>query len=159
MKEKGERGMPAIWNINQGYNTVNNKKLTSKLSFSQGEVFKGKIAEKTGEGEIKVKLSDGWQFSAEVEGDATFSEQDMVKFEVVGYENGKLKLKLLGSSEENVEVPRDTLKKLAQSEGLEENDVDILKKMVEYFKFLMYNLICIWVIHVPLAQLDRATPF
>lgn len=124
--------MPAIWNINQGYNTVNNKKLTSKLSFSQGEVFKGKIAEKTGEGEIKVKLSDGWQFSAEVEGDATFSEQDMVKFEVVGYENGKLKLKLLGSSEENVEVPRDTLKKLAQSEGLEENDVDILKKMVEY---------------------------
>lgn len=133
--------MPAIWNINQGYNTVNNKKLTSKLSFSQGEVFKGKIAEKTGEGEIKVKLSDGWQFSAEVEGDATFSEQDMVKFEVVGYENGKLKLKLLGSSEENVEVPRDTLKKLAQSEGLEENDVDILKEMVEYnIPLTRYNI-------------------
>ena len=124
--------MPAIWNVNQGYNTINNKKLTSKLSFSQGEVFKGRIAEKTAEGEIKVKLSDGWQFSAEVEGDAAFTEQDIVKFEVVGYENGKLKLKLLGSVEENVEVPKDTLKKLAQSEGLEENDVDILKKMVEY---------------------------
>lgn len=124
--------MPAIWNVNQGYNTINNKKLTSKLSFSQGEVFKGRIAEKTAEGEIKVKLSDGWQFSAEVEGDAAFTEQDIVKFEVVGYENGKLKLKLLGSIEENVEVPKDTLKKLAQSEGLEENDVDILKKMVEY---------------------------
>ena len=124
--------MPAIWNVNQGYNTINNKKLTSKLSFSQGEVFKGRIAEKTAEGEIKVKLSDGWQFSAEVEGDAAFTEQDIVKFEVVGYENGKLKLKQLGSVEENVEVPKDTLKKLAQSEGLEENDVDILKKMVEY---------------------------
>ena len=123
--------MPAIWNVNQSYNS-NNKKLTSKLTFSAGEKFRGKIIEKSAGNEIKVKLPDGWQFSAEVEGEAVFTEQDVVKFEVIGYENGKLKLKLIEGSVEGEEVSKDRLQNLVKKEGLENGDLDILKKMVEH---------------------------
>lgn len=123
--------MPAIWNVSQNYSN-NNKKLTSKLTFAAGETFKGRIAEKADGNEIKVKLADGWQFSAEVEGDTTFTEQDVVKFEVIGYENGKLKLKLLEGSEEGIDSKKDSLQTLVKKEGLEETDVDILKSMVEH---------------------------
>ena len=90
--------MAVIHNIGNVYSS-NSKKISSKLSFDVGEKFKGKII-KAGEGnEVVVKLLDGWQFSAEIDGDFTALLDVLQKFEVEGFEKGKLKLKLI--TEEN----------------------------------------------------------
>ena len=60
--------MPAIWNVNNGYN-ANNKKLSSKLTFETGEKFSGRISSTGNNNEAVIKLPDGWQFSAEIDGD------------------------------------------------------------------------------------------
>ena len=60
--------MPAIFNIGN-INQVNDKKVSSKLTFEAGESFKGRIISKGEGNEVVVKLTDGWQFTAEVEGD------------------------------------------------------------------------------------------
>ena len=47
--------MPAIWNVNKGYE-VNNKKVSSKLTFEVGEKFNGRIVDK---GEYKGRKHVG----------------------------------------------------------------------------------------------------
>lgn len=84
--------MPGIWNINNGYN-INTKKISSKLTFEVGERFTGRVVAKGDGKDITVKLSDGWQFIAELEGNINLDDLKLVKFQVNGFENGKLKLK------------------------------------------------------------------
>ena len=86
--------MPGIYNINNGY-ANNNKKISSKLTFEVGEKFTGRVVDK-GEGkDITIRLSDGWQFIAETDDKVDIEQLKLLKFEVEGFENGKLKLKIL----------------------------------------------------------------
>lgn len=124
--------MPTIWNVNNEFNT-SNRKLSSKLTFQVGEKFSGKIVSKNTENEVELKLSDGWQFSAELDGKYSFDEGQNLRFEVVGYENGKLMLKL--SEDKNTEKVADiknNLLNILKKEGLPKSDIKLLTNMIEH---------------------------
>ena len=123
--------MPAIWNVNKGYD-VNNKKLSSKLTFEVGEKFSGKIVDKAEGNEVLVKLSDGWQFTAEVEGEYNVESQGLVKFAVEGFDNGKLKLKVVKDEQKAGNLPLDSLTSIMEKEGLSTEDMDLLKAMTKH---------------------------
>ncbi|GKX67792.1 hypothetical protein [Inconstantimicrobium mannanitabidum] len=123
--------MPSILNVNN-YSNNNDRKLSSKLSFDVGEKFTGKIVnidEKAKE--VTVRLSDGWQFTAEISEDISRLSDLVAKFQVDGFQDGKLKLKLVrndGEGKNQGDVFEDFLK----SQGLSKDDVDILKEMLSH---------------------------
>ncbi|MGN0144681.1 MAG: flagellar hook-length control protein FliK, partial [Clostridium sp.] len=125
--------MPGIWNINNGYNS-NTRKISSKLTFEAGEKFTGRIVDK-GEGkDVIIKLADGWQFIAEVDGKVNLEDIKLVKFQVEGFENGKLKLKIVQGdiSKEDVQDGDENYQEIAEKEGLSKEDIELLKKMVKH---------------------------
>ncbi|VYU32643.1 flagellar hook-length control protein FliK [Clostridium paraputrificum] len=123
--------MPAIWNVNNSYN-VNNKKYSSKLTFEVGEKFSGRIISKGEGNEVTVKLADGWQFSATIDGNIESEENIPLQLQVEGYEEGKLKLKIIKKEVWTNNSSNDSLSEVIDKEGLGKVDVDILKKMVKY---------------------------
>ncbi|SQB86175.1 rhoptry protein [Clostridium paraputrificum] len=123
--------MPAIWNVNNSYN-VNNKKYSSKLTFEVGEKFSGKIISKGEGNEATVKLADGWQFSATIDGSIESEENVPLQLQVEGYEDGNLKLKIVKKEVESNNLANDSLSEVIDKEGLGKDDVDILKKMVKH---------------------------
>lgn len=123
--------MPAIWNVNNSYN-VNNKKYSSKLTFEVGEKFSGKIISKGEGNEVTVKLADGWRFSATIDGNIESEENVPLQLQVEGYEDGKLKLKIVKKEVESNNLANDSLSEVIDKEGLGRDDVDILKKMVKH---------------------------
>ncbi|MFT8342409.1 MAG: flagellar hook-length control protein FliK [Clostridium beijerinckii] len=122
--------MPGIWNINNGYN-INTKKISSKLTFEVGERFTGRVVAKGDGKDITVKLSDGWQFIAELEGNVNLDDLKLVKFQVNGFENGKLKLKLVEDSVDEKSTGDESFQEIIDKEGLSKEDIDILKQMVK----------------------------
>lgn len=123
--------MPAIWNVNSSYN-VNNKKYSSKLTFEVGEKFSGRIISKGEGNEVTVKLADGWQFSATIDGNIESEENIPLQLQVEGYEEGKLKLKIIKKEVGTNNSSNDSFSEVIDKEGLGKVDVDILKKMVKY---------------------------
>lgn len=123
--------MPAIWNVNNSYN-VNNKKYSSKLTFEVGEKFSGKIISKGEGNEAIVKLADGWQFSATIDGSIESEENVPLQLQVEGYEDGKLKLKIVKKEADSNNLANDSLSEVIDKEGLGKEDVDILKKMMKH---------------------------
>lgn len=125
--------MPGIWNINNGYN-MNTRKVSSKLTFEVGERFTGRIVDKGDGKDATIKLADGWQFIAEVDGKVNLDDIKLVKFQVEGFENGKLKLKIVqgGNSKDDVEDGDENFQEVVEKEGLSKEDVELLKKMVKH---------------------------
>lgn len=121
--------MPGIWNVNNGYN-INSKKISSKLTFEVGEKFTGRVVAKGEDKDVTIKLSDGWQFIAEVDGSVNFEELKLVKFQVDGFDNGKLKLKVINEGTKQDSDVDENFKEIIDKEGLSKEDVSILKKMV-----------------------------
>lgn len=124
--------MPGIWNINNGYN-VNTKKISSKLTFEVGERFTGRVVAKGDGKDITIKLSDGWQFIAELDDNVNLDDLKLIKFQVDGFSNGKLKLKLVqGSLGEEETTGDESFQEIIEKEGLSKDDINILKKMVRH---------------------------
>lgn len=123
--------MPAIWNVNNSYN-VNNKKYSSKLTFEVGEKFSGKIISKGEGNEATVKLADGWKFSATIDGSIESEENVPLQLQVEGYEDGKLKLKIVKKEADSNNLANDSISEVIDKEGLGKEDVDILKKMMKH---------------------------
>lgn len=123
--------MPGIYNINNGY-ANNNKKISSKLTFEVGEKFTGRVVDK-GEGkDITIRLSDGWQFIAETDDKVDIEQLKLLKFEVEGFENGKLKLKILKGNAQEVTTEDENFQEIIEKEGLSKEDISILKNMVKH---------------------------
>jgi len=123
--------MAGIHNIGNVYSS-NSKKISSKLSFDVGEKFKGKII-KAGEGnEVVVKLLDGWQFSAEIDGDFTALLDVLQKFEVEGFEKGKLKLKLITEENTGEDVAQKNFNEIIAKGSLSKNDKFLLESMLKF---------------------------
>lgn len=118
-------------NVNNAY-SVNNKKITSKLAFNVGDKFNGKIIKKSDSGAAVIKLSDGWEFPAEVEGDLSSLKEGMAKFEVQGYKDGKLQLKLVSKDVGEEGKPSDDLLQIIENDGLDKEDISILKGMLKF---------------------------
>lgn len=122
--------MPGIWNINNGYNTIN-KKVSSKLTFETGQKFSGRISSKGASGEVTIKLSDGWQFTAKIEGDYDKGE-GISQFQVTGFEDGNLQLKIIKGNIEGEVSFDDSLDDIIKKEGLSKEDSSLLKSMVKH---------------------------
>ena len=123
--------MPGIWNINNGYN-VNTKKVSSKLTFEVGEHFTGRVVAKGDGKDVTIKLADGWQFIAELEGNVDLDDIKLVKFQVDGFQNGKLNLKLVQGTTDEETIGDENFQEVIEKEGLSKEDIDILKKMVKH---------------------------
>jgi hypothetical protein len=127
--------LPGIWNINSSYN-VDNKRISTKLSFEVGERFSARILDlKKSTGEILLKLLDGWQFSAEVENPVDFLPNKLVRLEVQGFENGKLKLKIVNSQDGEQRVGKDSIDSFIRESGdlnLSSDDYQLVKSMLKH---------------------------
>ncbi|MBN1046598.1 flagellar hook-length control protein FliK [Clostridium botulinum] len=124
--------MPGIWNVNNVYNNSNTRKFSSKLTFSVGEKFSGRIVSK-GEGkDVTIRLSDGWQFIAELDGNINLDDLKLLNFQVEDFKDGKLKLKLIPNEQKGEEVSNEVFKEVMDKEGLSKEDINILEKMIKH---------------------------
>ncbi|WP_066890707.1 hypothetical protein [Clostridium nigeriense] len=123
--------MPGIFNIGNTYN-VNNKRISSKLTFDTGEKFSGKVIKKEGSNEATIRLIDGWEFQAEVDGDLDSLGKGLTRFQVEGFENGKLKLKIIGEKVKGDELNQGDFNEIILKEGLSKEDINLLKDMVKF---------------------------
>ncbi|OAA86735.1 hypothetical protein WY13_02128 [Clostridium ljungdahlii] len=127
--------MPGIWNVNSSYN-VDNKRISTKLSFEVGEKFSARILDlKKSTGEILLKLLDGWQFSAEIENPVDFLPNKLVRLEVQGFEDGKLKLKIVNSQDGEQSGGKDSIDSFIRESGdlnLSSDDYQLVKSMLKH---------------------------
>lgn len=123
--------MPGIFNVGNSYN-VNNRRISSKLTFDSGEKFSGKIIKKEGSNEATIRLMDGWEFQAEIEGDIDSLGKGFHRFQVEGFEDGKLKLKIISSNVKDDKLTQGEFNEILLKEGLSKEDIDLLKNMVKF---------------------------
>ena len=123
--------MAGIFNIGNTYN-VNNKRISSKLTFDVGEKFSGKVIKKEGSNEATIKLVDGWEFQAEIDGDMESLSKGLHRFQVEGFEDGKLKLKLIGSNVKGNDLSQSEFNEILLKEGLSSEDINLLKDMIKF---------------------------
>ncbi|WP_242866440.1 hypothetical protein [Clostridium ljungdahlii] len=127
--------LPGIWNVNSSYN-VDNKRISTKLSFEVGEKFSARILDlKKSTGEILLKLLDGWQFSAEIENPVDFLPNKLVRLEVQGFEDGKLKLKIVNSQDGEQSGGKDSIDSFIRESGdlnLSSDDYQLVKSMLKH---------------------------
>lgn len=124
--------MPAIWNVNNVYNT-GNKKLSSKLTFEVGEKFSGRVVKSLDDkNEVMIKLIDGWQFAADVDAPLEQIKDGLVKFQVDGFVDGKLKLKIVNDSTKEGSNSNDPVDEFIKAEGLSTEDKDTIKLMIKF---------------------------
>lgn len=112
------------------------KKAFSKISFEVGEKFNARIVSTdTQKGEVNLKLLDGWQFSAKLDKPLEpGTDGSVLKFEVEGFEEGKLKIKLTYEDTEGKAKDSDILKDFTKGKILDTNKGDalIFEKMVKH---------------------------
>ncbi|SHI24183.1 hypothetical protein [Clostridium intestinale] len=125
--------MPGIWNINSVYN-VGSKKLSSKLTFEVGEKFAGRVMRiSQNKGEFTIKLLDGWQFIAQLDENLTPEQlEGLLKFQVLGFQDGKLKLKLVRQEDKATSEENNPLNALIKSQGLAKEEIETLKQLVKF---------------------------
>lgn len=123
--------MPGVFNVGNNYN-INNKRISSKLTFDTGEKFSGKIIKKEGSNEATIRLIDGWEFSAEIDGDIDSLDKGLQRFQVEGFEGGKLKLKLIGKNVNGEEASQSELKEILSKLGLKKEDIQLVKSMIKF---------------------------
>lgn len=123
--------MPGVFNVGNSYNT-NNKRISSKLTFDSGEKFSGKIIKKDDKNEVTIKLIDGWEFSAQIDGDVEGLESGLQRFQVEGFVDGKLKLKVIAKNIKGDELAQGEFNDIISSSGLSKEDVVLLKSMLKF---------------------------
>ncbi|MDW8800686.1 hypothetical protein P8V03_05910 [Clostridium sp. A1-XYC3] len=126
--------MAGIWNVNS-VNDINAKKILRKLSFNVGENFAARVINSDKlTGEVLLKLLDGWQFSAELQNPMDILPEGLLRFQVEGFEDGKLQLKLINVNDKEQSSERKTLDFLLKEKGITVNkeDYSLLSKMVKH---------------------------
>ncbi len=119
-------------NVNNPYG-VDNKKITSKLTFQKGESFSARVVGYgNSKNEVSLRMIDGWQFDAQIDGNIGLDYKGTTRFVVEGFEDNKLKIKALKvevTSEDNLKKSIDLI---LEENGLAKKDGDILLKMLKY---------------------------
>ena len=112
------------------------KKAFSKLSFESGERFNARIVSTDQQkGEVNLKLLDGWQFSAKLDKPLEqSSDGSVLKFEVEGFEDGKLKIKLVYGDKEGIVQENGVLEDLPLGNLLSDDKTDaiLFEKMIKH---------------------------
>jgi hypothetical protein len=121
-----------IWNVNNIYNS-NMKKLSSKLTFQLGEIFSGRLVSLDGDiGEGILKLLDGWQFPVKVEKNFDLLPGELLKFQVVGFEDGKLKIKLVPAGDNKEDREDKSIDSILAENNIDSEEYGILEKMIRH---------------------------
>lgn len=132
--------MSGIWKINMVQN-LTTKQDFNKLSFKRDDSFVARALKLDGSSsEIIIKLLDGRTFPAKVEGFINEPlENYLFKFIVDGFEEGKLKLKLLEANMDNQNIREGNEEKSLFDElkarvnfPIEKEDITIVKTMLKY---------------------------
>lgn len=123
--------MPEIRNI-PGVYQVNTKRNREKLNFELGEKFLARIID-VGEEEILLKLLDGWKFPAKLKNPLDYMPNGLVKFEVDGFEDGKLILKLI-QEQLSQHGDKDGIEEFLKNNNMNLNkeDYSLLKEMIKH---------------------------
>ncbi len=85
--------------------------------------------------EVILKLMDGWQFKASIEDLKGKLPNGLLKFKVLGFEDGKLVLKFLeGNIAENKQTEQNSIEDLLLKENikLSKEDYSLLEKMIKH---------------------------
>ncbi|MBU3159924.1 hypothetical protein KPL37_09180 [Clostridium frigoris] len=110
------------------------KKAFSKISFEAGEKFNARIVSiDQQKGEVNLKLLDGWQFAAKLDKPLEQGTSGSVlNFEVEGFEEGKLKIKLVYDNNKSAE--NDILKDNNSGKSLstDKSDALLFEKMIKH---------------------------
>ncbi|MGL4873197.1 MAG: hypothetical protein ACRC30_00900 [Clostridium sp.] len=124
--------MPGILGVNIG-SSISNRKISSKITFKEGEKFTGKIIKKQGEKSVIVKLADGWKFEAEIDEDVNLEENVVLKFSVKDTSDGKLKLKIVRAEDSSIKkIDKDELiLKFIKEKGVSKEEALLMKEMVQ----------------------------
>jgi hypothetical protein len=124
--------MAGINNIAGSYN-INPKRVSSKLSFEVGQVFSARVIGTSDENKnIMLRLMEGWQFPAELEKSLEFIPQGLIKFQVEGFQEGKLQLKIINDKQKDKN--KTSLEDLILDNNMNVNkeDIEILKNMIKH---------------------------
>lgn len=127
--------MAGIWNINSVYNNTNTKMVSRKLSFEVGQNFLARVVNLDKlTGEILLKLLDGWQFSAKIQNSMEKLPEGLIRFEVEGFEDGNLQLRMVTSNNKQQTAEKDSINAFLKekSMNLSDSDYDVLNKMVKH---------------------------
>jgi len=112
------------------------KKTFSKISFEAGEKFNARIVSRDEQkGEVNLKLLDGWQFSAKLDKSLDDAPNGSVlKFEVEGFEDDKLKIKLVHEDKEGKTSINDILDEAPKGKTLsnDKRDALLFEKMIKH---------------------------
>lgn len=126
--------MAGILNINSNYN-INSNKIKGKISFEIGQIFAARIVslEEAGQ-DILLKLLDGWEFSAKLEKPLEFIPEELIKFEVEGFEDGKIKLKIVRQEIQEEIIEDTSLENLLKNENLniKKENYGLLRDMIKH---------------------------
>lgn len=99
-----------------------------------GQVFLAKIAGlDENQKEVLLKMMDGWEFSANLEKPLAYVPKGLVRFQVEGFEDGKLKILMLPQKSDKVDnddLIEEAAKKINIS--IDKDDYNILKSMVKH---------------------------
>lgn len=123
--------MPGISNVNGAYN-VDSKRAHKKISFELGEKFSARVVSLNKiDNEAILRLLDGWQFPAQIKQPGDFTPNKLMKFEVEGYEQGKIILRIL---EDKEEIKENSIVDTLEEQGIKikKEDYGMLEKMMKY---------------------------
>lgn len=126
--------MAGIWNINS-VNNIEARKILSKLSFTVGENFLARVVSLDKlTGEVLLKLLDGWQFSAKLQKPLDNLQEGLLRFEVEGFEDGKLQIKVLNNNNKQNNLQNNTIDSQLEEKGIRvsKDDYPLLDKMVKH---------------------------
>jgi hypothetical protein len=126
--------LPNIWNVNSTYE-INTNKISKKLSFKVGENFSARVVNiDKATGEIVLKLLDGWQFTAKLEKPLENLKEALIKFEVQGFEDGKLSLKIINTDSKKEHTESDSIGSFLSEKNIDisKEDYDLLNKMIKH---------------------------
>lgn len=127
--------MAGISNVNIP-SQYSGSKAVRKLSFEIGEVFSARIVDdNNADGDIVLKLNNGWKFSAKLTNNMNYDVNSFSKFIVEGYEDGKIKIKMMpaddSSNSKTINSQQDILKDYINNNESEE-DYSILKSLLNH---------------------------
>lgn len=126
--------MAAVWNVNS-INNPDLKKFSGKISFDIGQIFLARIIKMSDNNEeVLLRLLDGWQFPAELLNKNNISTDKLTKFQVDGFKDGKLQIKIVNENQDGTKSNDSSIESVLMDQNIElgKEQYDILENMVKH---------------------------
>ncbi|SFB18269.1 hypothetical protein [Clostridium frigidicarnis] len=125
--------MAIVAGLNKVYNDIEVRKLKTDLSSIKiGQVVSAKISEKLGDRDVILRLQEGWNFRGELSEDIKDLRDGLLKFKVIGFEDGKLQLQVLNEQGATDVKDIGDLKQLIEASGFSKEDTELIKVLLKH---------------------------